>query len=98
MTVVTPLTLRWERAQQIDRSRIQDMGQGWFYVPSQHGPEGYAVELSFDCSGNLVSASCTCPDFAKCTRGAGTPTLHGLRVCKHVLAASLKAKEAGLRP
>ena len=98
MTVVTPLALRWERAQHIDRSTIQDMGQGWYCVPSSRGPDGYAVQLEFDTEGKLTAASCNCPDFGKRTQGAGTPTLHGLRVCKHVLAASLKAKEAGLRP
>ena len=94
-TVVTPLALRWLRAQQIDRSRIQGMGPGWFYVPSSRGPDGYAVHVEFDADGKLTNASCTCPDFAQRTEGAGTPMLYNLRVCKHVLAATLKAREAG---
>src|SRR5512146_1897752 len=94
MTVATPLALRWERAQKIDRSTIEDMGQGWYYVPSSRGAEGYAVQLEFDTDGKLTIATCTCPDFEKHTEGMGTPTLHGVRVCKHVLAASLRAKDA----
>jgi len=94
MTVSTPLTLRWERAQQIDRSAIEALGLGWYVVPSSRDPTGYAVQLEFDSAGRLSAASCTCPDFGKPTTGE-PPMLHGIRVCKHILAACLKTKEAG---
>jgi hypothetical protein len=97
MAVTTPLALRWQRAQQIDRSAIIDMGNGWFRVPSQHGSAGYAVQVSFDHRGHLSAASCTCPDFCKPTQGQGAPVLRDVRVCKHVLAACLRVDELGLR-
>ena len=96
MTIATPLRLRWERAQQIDPSRIEEMGQGWYVVPSSRNPTGYAVHIEFDPHGKLTTASCTCPDFEKRTEGLGMPSLRGLRVCKHVLAASMKARDVHL--
>ncbi len=69
MGITTPLALRWERAQQIDRSAIQVMGQGWYYVPSSKGPAGYPVSLEFDAEGELTSASCTCLDIEKSDMG-----------------------------
>ena len=92
MSVTTLLSLRWQRAQQIDRAAIQPLGHGWFIVPSSRGPAGYAVEVEFNPAGQLESASCTCPDYEKITSTA-PPTLHGTRVCKHILAAAIKAKE-----
>ncbi len=89
------MALRWQRAQQIGRAAIQDMGPGWYYVPASRGPDGYAVHIEFDTEGRLTAASCTCPDFEKRTEGTEPPTLHGLRVCKHVLGASLKLRDAG---
>ena len=86
--------MRWERAQHIDRSAIEPLGLGWYIVPSSRDPTGYAVHIEFDPDGELTAASCTCPDFAKRTAGMGTPLLHGLRVCKHILAACRKAQEA----
>ena len=97
MTVVTPLALRWERARHIDRGAIQVLGNGWYYVPSQHGPAGYAAQIEFDRRGNLVAATCTCPDYQKRVEGPGAPALRGVRVCKHILAACLRADELGLR-
>ena len=91
MTIATPLSLRWERAKQINRSAIEALGHGWFVVPSSRHPTGYAVEVQFGPNGQLCAASCTCPDFAKTRPDA--PLLHGLRVCKHILAVCLKAKE-----
>jgi len=90
------LALRWERAQQIDRSAIQDMGQGWFRVPSSQGAASYVVHLDFDAAGKLAAASCSCPDFARPTSGMGIPLLHStVKVCKHILSASLKARDTG---
>lgn len=96
MTIATPLSLRWERAQQIDRSAIEPLGLGWYVVPSSRDPTGYAVHVEFNPDGELTAATCTCPDFEKPAAGQGTPTLHELRVCKHVLAASLKARDGRL--
>ncbi len=73
------------------------MGQGWYCVPSSRGAEGYAVQLEFDAEGKLMADTCTCPDFEKRTEGAGAPTLHGVRICKHVLAVSHEAM-VGLAP
>jgi hypothetical protein len=92
MTVNTALALRWQRAQQIDRASIQPLGHGWFSVPSSQRPTGYTVEVQFGIGGRLAAASCTCADYERIT-SAAPPTLHGLRVCKHILAACLKAKE-----
>jgi len=89
MTVVTSLALRWQRAQQIDPASIEPLGLGWYVVPSSRDPTGYAVHIDFDVDGKLSAASCTCPDFEK--RAAD---LHGIRACKHILAACRKAKEA----
>ncbi len=96
MTIATPLKLRWERAQQIDPAGIEDLGQGWYVVPSSRDPTGYAVHLEFDAAGKLTTASCTCPNFESRMDGVSAPTLHGLKVCKHVLVIGLKAK--GLPP
>ncbi len=93
MTIVTPLALRWERAQQINRSTIEALGCGWYIVPSSRHATDYAVQITFDAAGQLATAACTCPDFAQRTHHLGTPALHGVRVCKHILAASLKAQE-----
>jgi hypothetical protein len=93
VTIATPLALRWERARQMDRSTIKRVGDGLFRVPSHHQPDDYDVKLSFDPDGNLAAASCTCPDFNKSSLRHTPPMLHGLRVCKHVLAAALRAQE-----
>jgi hypothetical protein len=76
MTIASPLSLRWERAQHIDRSAIEPLGHGWYVVPSSRDPTGYAVHIELDPAGQLVPASCTCPDFAK-----RAPDLHGVRTC-----------------
>jgi hypothetical protein len=94
MTIVTPLSLRWERAQRIDRSAIEPLGLGWYIVPpSSRDPTGYAAHIELDPAGQLIAASCTCPDFAK-----RAPDLHGVRACKHILAACLKAAAAQPKP
>ena len=93
MTLATPLALRWERALRMDRTAIQILGNGWCYVPSQNGSGGYAVWVEFDAAGQLAGASCTCPDFCRPQQDLSGPILHGLRVCKHILAAGLKAAE-----
>src|SRR5450759_444502 len=80
MTVATPLALRWERAQQIDRSKIQEMEQGWFRVPSSQGTASYRVHLDFDAAGKLVAASGSCPDFERPSSGMGIPLLHGYSI------------------
>jgi len=92
MTIATPLSLRWERAQQIDRSAIEPLGHGWYIVPSSRHPTGYAVHIELDSAGQLVAASCTCRDFAK-----RAPDLHGARAYKHIPAACLKAAAAFTR-
>ena len=89
MTFATALSLRWQRAQQIDPASIDPLGLGWYVVPSSRDPTGYAVHIEFAVDGKLSAASCTCPDFEK--RAAD---LHGIRACKHILAACRKAKEA----
>jgi hypothetical protein len=43
MTMASPLSLRWERAQHIDRSTIEPLGLGWHIVPGSRDPTGYAV-------------------------------------------------------
>ena len=45
MTFFTPLALRWQRAQQVDRAAIATLGHGWYVVPSSCQPTGYAVEV-----------------------------------------------------
>ncbi len=87
------MALRWQRAQQIDRASIQPLGHRWFSVLRSQCPTGYAVEIQFGIGGRLAAASCTCADYERVT-SASPPTLHGPRVCKHILAACLKAKEA----
>jgi hypothetical protein len=97
MTVATPLALRRKRAPQFDRSKIQDMEQGWFRVPSSQGASSYRVHVDFDAAGKLVAASCSCPDFERPASGMGTPFLHGsVKACKHILAASLKANDTSI--
>jgi len=91
VTLSAPLAQRWQRAQQIDRSTIRLLGPYRFLVPSQRTSSGYAVELEFDQNGRLITASCECPDFTKSATRPSTPTLHGIRVCKHILAAALHA-------
>ena len=93
MTIATPLSLRWERAQRIDRSAIEPLGHGWYIVPSSRDPTGYAVYIEFDPAGQLVAASCTCPDFEK-----RAPDLHKVRACKHSLAACLRVAAAQPKP
>jgi len=34
MTFLVPLSLRWQRAQQIDPVSIEPLGLGWYVVPS----------------------------------------------------------------
>jgi hypothetical protein len=89
MSLVTSLSLRWERAQHIDRCAIEPLGLGWYIVPSSRDPTGYAVHIELDPAGQLVAAYCTCPDFEK-----RAPDLHGVRACKHILAACLKARDS----
>jgi hypothetical protein len=93
MTIATPLSLRWERVKHFDRSAIEPLGLGWYIVPSSRNPTGYAVHIDLDPAGQLDAASGGCPDFAK-----RTPDLHGVRICKHILAACLKAAAAQLTP
>lgn len=92
MAIASPLIARWQRALSIDRAAIKPVAPGWYLVPSSKAPATYAVEIVLDAEGRLSGASCTCPDFERVTPTA-PPTLHGVRICKHVLAACLKAKE-----
>jgi hypothetical protein len=57
MTIATPLSLRWERAQHIDPSAIEPLGLGWYIVPSSRGPTGYAVHIELDPAGQSRSPS-----------------------------------------
>lgn len=91
MTLSVPLALRWQRAQQIDPSSIRLLGPYRFLVASQHAETDYAVELDFDDRGTLLAASCSCPDFTRSATRPNTATLHGVLVCKHILAAALHA-------
>ncbi len=91
MALSVPLALRWQRAQQIDPSSIRLLGPYRFLVPSQHAETNYEVELEFAADGTLLAASCSCPDFTKSATRPNTPSLHGIRVCKHILAAALHA-------
>jgi hypothetical protein len=75
--------LRRQRAQQIDPAGIEPLDLGWCVVPSSPDPTGYAVHIDFDPDGKLTVASCTCPDCERITPAA-PPTLHGLRVCRHM--------------
>jgi hypothetical protein len=93
MTIASPLSLCWERVQQIDHSAIERLVHGWYIVPSSRDPTGYAVHIELDPTGQLVAASCTCPDFEK-----RAPDLHRVRACKHILAACLKAAAAQPKP
>jgi hypothetical protein len=93
MTIASPLSLRWQRARQISGAAIELLGHGWYIVPSSRDPTGYAVYVEFDPEGQLMSASCTCQDFAK-----RAPDLHGVRACKHILAACLRAAAAQPNP
>ena len=54
MSIETQLQLRWDRAQQIDPAGIEELGLGWFIVPSSRDPSGYAVHLEFDPDGRLT--------------------------------------------
>ena len=90
------LSLRWERALKLNRDRISEVGPGQFLVPSAHGLGAYFVQVRFDATGKLSAASCSCPDFTKTTEELDTPLLHGVRICKHVLCAGLKAKESAI--
>lgn len=102
MSVKSPLQLRWNRAQAIPDSDVRKLSDTEYYVHSQSRNGGYlaCVHLS---EGKLVQAECDCPDYvgmaeAKAKLEAegkpvhkGIPVLHGMVVCKHVLAAAIRA-------
>jgi hypothetical protein len=54
MTIASPMSLRWERAQHFDRSAIEPLGYRWYIVPSSRDPTGYAVHIEFEPAGPLV--------------------------------------------
>lgn len=94
------LKRRWARAQQIAAAgKVRSNGDpNSYYVESGSAPGlEYDVVVNLDGHGRLRSCSCTCPDFASSWRLAlnpwarqdGVPRLHGIIVCKHVLAAAL---------
>ena len=95
---------RWERAKQLAAAGKVQGGPCGFRVESGRvsGLE-YDVVVNFQ-AGQLRSCSCTCPDFQASWRLAlnlyarqdNIPRLHGVIVCKHVLAAGLtKVHECG---
>lgn len=97
----SPLMLRWRRAQRIDLKDVvvQSLCQpkegcieteAWV-KSSQSSELGYRVDLTFK-NNRIAEASCSCPDFNKKMRGRGVPLLHGVRVCKHCLAAAIKVR------
>lgn len=96
--LITALQMRWRRAQKIAAGDVRrnPAKPSQFFVRSQsHGNGGYLVEVHFTREGRLKSAGCTCPDFCKeDLHELATPLLHGIRVCKHVLAAAREAKNA----
>jgi hypothetical protein len=77
----------------MDPKGIRPLGEDRFLVTSQRNDGIYAVELAFSSDERLVAANCDCPDFARPMTPEAAPTLHGIRVCKHILAAALRAKE-----
>lgn len=94
------LKRRWERAKQLaaDGRVHGDGAPGSYHVESENTPGlEYDVVANFDRLGQLRSCCCTCPDFANSWRLAlnprarqdGIPRLHGVVVCKHVLAAGI---------
>lgn len=95
----TPLSYRWPRAQVIAQARkVFSVGDGHFAVQGT-APEPYDVSVKFDEGGQLAEASCTCPDFTRMAeerkrnpQSRGLPLLHGILVCKHVLAACIQAQ------
>lgn len=91
MALTTPLATRWQRAQQIDPANIRPLGPGRFLVPSQQQADGYTVQITLNSAGRLTAATCACSDFRQ---GRATAAdLHGVRVCKHILAAANKARQ-----
>ena len=109
MATKTALSMRWARAQKIDPARIVSFDKGQHHVPSQSYSGGYVVELAFDADHKLSAAVCSCPDHGKMVvlkaqleRAGqpvhkGIPVLHGIVVCKHVLAAAKKVVEDAKR-
>jgi len=85
MTHTTPLTTRWQRAEQIDPASIRQLGHDTYFVPSQSSSAGYTVLVTLDSTGDIVARSCTCPDFIH-RKGAD-------HLCKHILAAANKARQ-----
>ena len=70
------------------------LGHDCYAVPGSRASTRYTVQIAFDRTGQLATAACTCPDFLDPTPTWGAPLLHGVRVCKHILAACRQAKEA----
>jgi hypothetical protein len=95
--LVTALEMRWRRAQNIPARDVKrdPKKRSMSWVRSQSYPSGgYMVELHFTKGKRLKKAHCTCPDFSKEYHELATPVLHGVRVCKHVLAAAREATNA----
>ena len=94
------LRRRWNRAQLYGPQDVRlDMVTGRFWVQSQATDEllGYNGNVWFKAM-KLSRAVCGCADFHEPMDEP--PTLHGVRVCKHILAAGrwwkvLKEQEEG---
>ena len=96
------LKRRWERAKQLAAGGkvLRNGSDSSFIVDSQNGPGDYDVVVNFR-DGRLESCACTCLDFVRSwtqelnrySRKDNIPRLHGIIVCKHVLAAQLILEE-----
>lgn len=87
------LSDRWDRARAIPHEDIQLLPFGQFWCRSQsiaHADDdvGYDGFVWFDENLRLVEAKCTCDDYRKALPDHLVPWLHGVRVCKHILAAA----------
>ena len=85
--ILTPLALRWRRAQRISPARIVMIDASRAYMPSASG--GYYITEAKLAGGRLVKASCSCADYLCPMSGKGEPRLREVRVCKHILALAL---------
>ena len=57
MTFATALSLRWQRAQQIDPASIEPLGHDCYAVPSSRAPTHYTVQIACDRTGQLCTAA-----------------------------------------
>ena len=93
MTVETPLQLRWQRAQQIDPAGIEELGLGWYVVPSSRDPTGDAVRLECDAHASSQPRAVPAGTSSSTQKGRAHRNLHGVRVCSHTTTASKKAMD-----